>query len=113
MLASPPEIGGSGGAYEAGSCLPGGCQRSSGWGGTAGTQAARTPCLPGWVPNVSCSDSPVRLRALVEDVHQVWNAAGRPDWPRLGVAITAQAQTIFADDPGNTIAILATGHADE
>jgi methyltransferase of ATP-grasp peptide maturase system len=53
---------------------------------------------------------PVRLWALVEEVHQVWDASGRPDWPRLGLAVTAQAQTIFADHPGNTIAVLATGH---
>ncbi|MGH3855072.1 MAG: ATP-grasp peptide maturase system methyltransferase [Pseudonocardiaceae bacterium] len=49
---------------------------------------------------------PVRLWTHVERAHQVWDAAGRPDWPRLGLTVTTETQTIFADEPGNTIAIL-------
>ncbi|MGH3809251.1 MAG: hypothetical protein ACRDRU_22050, partial [Pseudonocardiaceae bacterium] len=56
---------------------------------------------------------PVRLWAHVEHAHQVWDAAGRPDWPRLGLAVTTETQTIFADEPGNTVAVLATGHVAE
>lgn len=50
---------------------------------------------------------PARLWAHLEHAHQLWDAAGRPDWPRLGLVVTATAQTVFADDPGNAIAVLA------
>ncbi|MGH3669174.1 MAG: methyltransferase domain-containing protein [Pseudonocardiaceae bacterium] len=53
---------------------------------------------------------PARLWAHVEHAHQQWKTAGRPGWPRLGLAVTADAQTIYVDDPGNPLADLASGH---
>jgi methyltransferase of ATP-grasp peptide maturase system len=52
---------------------------------------------------------PVRLWQQVEYAHQQWDQAGRPGWPRLGLAVTPDTQVIYADDPGNSIAILAGG----
>jgi hypothetical protein len=49
---------------------------------------------------------PVRLWQHVEHAHQQWDNAGRPGWPRLGLAITPDTQTIYADDPGTTLAVL-------
>ncbi|MGH3827992.1 MAG: hypothetical protein ACRDQX_12595 [Pseudonocardiaceae bacterium] len=49
---------------------------------------------------------PVRLWTHVEHAHQVWDPAGQPDWPRLGLTVTTETQTIFADEPDNTIAAL-------
>ncbi len=48
------------------------------------------------------------LWAHVEHTHQIWDAAGQPAWPRLGLAATADAQTIFVDEPANTLATLAS-----
>ncbi len=55
---------------------------------------------------------PVRLWAHVEHAHQVWDVADRPDWPRLGLAVTADSQTVFADEPGHAIANLASDHTE-
>lgn len=54
--------------------------------------------------------SPARLWAHVEHAHQQWKTAGTPGWPRLGLAVTAGAQTIYVDEPGNPLAALAGGH---
>jgi protein-L-isoaspartate O-methyltransferase len=54
---------------------------------------------------------PARLWAHVERAHQQWVAAGRPDWPRLGLAVTGDAQTIYVDEPGNPLAVLAGGYS--
>jgi hypothetical protein len=51
----------------------------------------------------------LRLWSHVEDAHQLWDSAGRPGWPRLGLAVTAQTQTLYADEPANTLAILKSG----
>jgi methyltransferase of ATP-grasp peptide maturase system len=48
----------------------------------------------------------LQLWSHVEDAHHLWDSAGRPDWPRLGLAVTAQTQTLYADEPANTLAIL-------
>ncbi len=53
---------------------------------------------------------PVRLWAHVEHAHQQWERAGRPGWPRLGLAVTPDAQTIYVDEPGNPLAVLADGN---
>jgi hypothetical protein len=50
---------------------------------------------------------PMRLWAHVEHAHQQWEQAGRPGWPRLGLTVTPDAQTIHVDEPGNTLAVLA------
>jgi hypothetical protein len=52
---------------------------------------------------------PVRLWAHV-GAHQIRAAAGRPGWPRLGLAVTADTQTIYVDDPGSPLAVLAGEH---
>jgi methyltransferase of ATP-grasp peptide maturase system len=44
----------------------------------------------------------------LEDAHQLWDTAGRPDWPRLGLVVTPHTQTLYADEPANTIAILSS-----
>lgn len=51
----------------------------------------------------------LRLWSHVEDAYHLWDSAGRPGWPRLGLAVTAQTQTLYADEPGNTLAILKSG----
>jgi methyltransferase of ATP-grasp peptide maturase system len=47
------------------------------------------------------------LWSALEDAHQLWDAADRPDWPRLGLVVTPHTQTLYADEPTNTIAILS------
>ncbi|MBW0010172.1 MAG: methyltransferase domain-containing protein, partial [Pseudonocardiales bacterium] len=47
---------------------------------------------------------PVRLWQHVEHAHQQWESAGRPGWPRLGLAVTPDTQTIYIDEPGNPLA---------
>jgi hypothetical protein len=54
---------------------------------------------------------PTRLWEHVEHVHQQWVDAGRPGWPRLGLTVTPTSQTIFVDEPGNHIAVLADATA--
>ena len=49
---------------------------------------------------------PARLWQQVEHTHQRWDAAGRPGWPRLGLALTPDTQTIYVDEPGTTLAVL-------
>jgi hypothetical protein len=49
---------------------------------------------------------PVRLWAHVEHAHRVWQAARQPAWPRLGLTVTPTTQTVFADEPDNTLANL-------
>jgi methyltransferase of ATP-grasp peptide maturase system len=49
---------------------------------------------------------PLRLWLQVEHAHQVWEGAGRPGWPHLGLAVAADTQTIFVDHPGATLAVL-------
>ncbi|MGB8202335.1 MAG: methyltransferase domain-containing protein [Pseudonocardiaceae bacterium] len=51
-----------------------------------------------------------RLWSHLEDAHHLWDAAGRPDWPRLGLAVTPHTQTLYADEPDNTIATLSSGN---
>lgn len=53
---------------------------------------------------------PGRVWTHVEHAHQQWDAAGRPGWPRLGLAVTPDTQTIYVDQPDNTLATL-TGAA--
>jgi methyltransferase of ATP-grasp peptide maturase system len=53
---------------------------------------------------------PVRLWAHVEHAHQQWHAAGRPGWSRLGLTVTPAAQTIYVDEPGNSLAVLTGGN---
>jgi hypothetical protein len=50
---------------------------------------------------------PVRLWQQVERAHQQWASAGRPGWRRVGLAVTPHGQTIYVDEPGNTLAVLA------
>jgi protein-L-isoaspartate O-methyltransferase len=50
---------------------------------------------------------PTRLWRHVEHAHQLWDAAGRPDWPRLGLTVTPATQTIYVDEPGNRLTDLA------
>ena len=50
---------------------------------------------------------PRHLWSCLEAAHQLWDAAGRPDWPRLGLTVTPQIQTLYADEPTNTIATLS------
>lgn len=42
---------------------------------------------------------PTRLWAAVEDAYQQWAALGQPEWPRLGVTVTADRQWVWLDDP--------------
>jgi len=49
---------------------------------------------------------PVRLWAHVEHAHRIWQAAGQPAWPRLGLTVTPTTQTVFADEPDNALADL-------
>lgn len=48
----------------------------------------------------------MRLWAHLEHAHQQWEQAGRPSWPRLGLTVTPDTQTIYVDEPGNTLAAL-------
>lgn len=49
---------------------------------------------------------PTQLWTQLEQVYQRWEDWGQPDWPRLGLAVTTDTQTIFLDEPGNTLAVL-------
>ncbi|HEY0806699.1 MAG TPA: methyltransferase domain-containing protein [Pseudonocardiaceae bacterium] len=50
---------------------------------------------------------PERLWQHVEHAHQLWNAAGQPDWSRLGMTVTAAGtQIVYSDDPANILATL-------
>jgi methyltransferase of ATP-grasp peptide maturase system len=49
-----------------------------------------------------------RLWSHLEDAHRLWEAAGHPNWPRLGLTVTPNTQTLYADEPANTIATLSS-----
>lgn len=51
---------------------------------------------------------PVRLWHQVELAHQRWEHAGRPDWPRLGLIVTPDHQTIYVDEPDNQLTVLVS-----
>jgi methyltransferase of ATP-grasp peptide maturase system len=48
----------------------------------------------------------LRLWSHVEDAHHLWDSAGQPSWPRLGLTVTPHTQTLYTDEPANTLAIL-------
>ncbi len=43
---------------------------------------------------------PTPLWDQVEAAHADWRALGEPDWPRLGLTVTADRQWVWCDDPG-------------
>ena len=50
---------------------------------------------------------PVRLWQQLEHAHRQWQDAERPGWPRLGLAVTPNNQTIYLDEPSRPLAVLA------
>jgi hypothetical protein len=42
---------------------------------------------------------PRYLWDTLENLHDLWTAAGRPGWERFGLTVTAHSQTVWLDDP--------------
>jgi methyltransferase of ATP-grasp peptide maturase system len=50
----------------------------------------------------------LRLWTHVEQAHQLWDSADCPGWPRLGLTVTPHTQTLYVDEPANTITVLSS-----
>ncbi|APU16615.1 MULTISPECIES: methyltransferase domain-containing protein [Actinoalloteichus] len=56
--------------------------------------------------HIVAESGPVRLWQHLEHAHRQWEQAGRPSWPRLGLTVTTDHQSVYVDEPGNRLAVL-------
>jgi protein-L-isoaspartate(D-aspartate) O-methyltransferase len=42
---------------------------------------------------------PTLMWDAIDTAYETWHAADQPDWPRLGLTVTRDAQTVWLDDP--------------